>query len=207
MMASLRFGFIVLSMPKCASSSLQQALTPVCDVRFKDRMKHVDFAFVERWVLPMLRARLAPAPYAPRLFCLMRDPIEWLYSWYRYSWDETGRPATAAGARSARESYATFAAFLDAYFSPRPPRVGGVLRQTDFLRGADGAPAAIELVRFEDHARLLRTLEGLCGQALELKVTNRSRPRRDADFAGVDLLDLRRRLAPEYAVYDAIPPG
>jgi len=207
MMASLRFGFIVLSMPKCASSSLQQALTPVCDVRFKDHMKHVDNAFVERWVLPMLRARRAPAPYAPRIFCLMRDPIEWLYSWYRYSWDEAGRPAAAGGTRGAREPYANFAAFLAGYFSARPPRVGGVLRQTDFLRGADGAPGAIELFRFEDHARLLRTLEGLCGQALELKVTNRSRPRRDADFAGVDLLDLRRRLAPEYAVYDAIPPG
>lgn len=204
MMASLRFGFIVLSMPKCASSSLQQALTPVCDVRFKDHMKHVDFAFVQRWVLPMLAARRAPAPFAPRVFCLMREPIDWLYSWYRYSWDEAGRPLATGGAR---EGYPSFAAFLDAYFSPCPPRVGGVLRQTDFLRGADGAPGAIELIRFEDHARLLRMLEGMCGQALELKVTNRSRPRRDADFAGVDLAGLRRRLAAEYAVYDAIPAG
>lgn len=205
MMASIRFGFIVLSMPKCASSSLQQALTPVCDVRFKDHMKHVDYAFVETWVLPMLRARRAPAPYAPRIFCLMREPVDWLYSWYRYSWDEAGRPAAAAGTPSARQTYPSFAAFLEAYFSPRPPRVGGVLRQTDFLRGADGAPGPIELFRFEDHGRLVATLEGLCGQALDLKVTNASRPRRDADLAGIDLIDLRRRLAAEYAAYEAIP--
>jgi len=207
MMASLRFGFIVLSMPKCASTSLQQALTPVCDVRFKDHMKHVDYAFVETWVLPMLRARRAPAPFAPRIFCLMREPLDWLYSWYRYSWDETGRPAGAGGAASSGAAFPSFAAFLEAYFSPRPPRVGGVLRQTDFLRGAGGAPGPIELFRFEDHARLVRTLEGLCGQPIDLKVTNKSRPRREADLAGIDLLDLRRRLADEYAVYEAIPPG
>lgn len=207
MMASLRFGFIVLSMPKCASSSLQQALTPVCDVRFKDHMKHVDFAFVERWVLPMLRARRAPAPYAPRIFCLMREPIDWLYSWYRYSWGADGRPTPTGGVPRSGPAYPDFAAFLEAYFSSSPPHVGGVLRQTDFLRGADGAPGAIELIRFEDHPRLLRILEGMCGQAIELKVTNRSRPRRDADFAGVDLAGLRRRLAAEYAVYDAIPAG
>lgn len=207
MMASLRFGFIVLSMPKCASSSLQQALTPVCDVRFKDHMKHVDYAFVETWVLPMLRARRAPAPFAPRIFCLMREPVDWLYSWYRYSWDATGQPVAAAGTPSSRQAYPSFAAFLDAYFSPRPPRVGGVLRQTDFLRGRDGAPGPVEVFRFEDHARLVATLEGLCGQALDLKVTNKSRPRRDADLAGIDLLALRRRLASEYAVYEAIPAG
>ena len=52
---------------------------------------------------------------------------------------------------------------------------------------------------------LVATLEGLCGQKLDLKVTNQSRPRRDTDLGGIDLLALRRRLAPEYAVYDAIP--
>ena len=206
-MASLRFGFVVLSMPKCASTSLQQALTPVCDVRFKDHMKHVDYAFVESWVLPMLRARRAPAAFSPRIFCMMRDPVDWLYSWYRYSWDEAGRPTAAGGAPGSRQPYASFAAFLDAYFSARPPRIGGVLRQTDFLRGRDGKPSGIELFRFEAHDRLVATLEALCGQKLDLKVTNQSRPRRDSDLGGIDLLALRRRLAPEYAVYDAIPAG
>ncbi|WP_137123720.1 hypothetical protein [Roseomonas sp. HF4] len=205
MMASLRFGFIVLSMPKCASSSLQQTLTPVCDVRFKDHMKHVDLGFVETFVLPMLGARRAPQPYAPRIFCLMRDPIDWLHSWYRYSWDADGRPSARGGYGDA--VFADFAAFLDAYFSDRPPRVGGVLRQSDFIRSRGGALGRVELFRFEDHARLLATLEGLCGQDLPLKVTNQSRPKRPEDFSGIDLIGLRRRLADEYAIYNAIPAG
>jgi hypothetical protein len=206
MMASLRFGFIVLSMPKCASTSLQQALTPVCDVRFKDHMKHVDYAFVESWVLPMLKARRAPAPYAPRIFCLMREPIEWLYSWYRYSWDEEGRPTTGANTSTAH-AYPSFAAFLEAYFSARPPRVGGVLRQSDFLRRRDGGIGAIELFRFESHGRMIGLLETLSGQGLDIKVTNKSRARRDTDLSGIDLAQLRQRLAAEYAIYDAIPRG
>ncbi len=203
MMASLRFGFIVMSMPKCASTSLQQALTPVCDVRFKDHMKHVDFNFVQSWVLPMLRARRAPAPFDPRIFCLMRDPIDWLYSWYRYSWDEDGKPRAGRGATPA--AFPDFAAFLDAYFSPKPPRVGGVLRQSDFLRGRDGQPGPIELFRFESHRGMLEALERLGGQPLEVKVTNQSRARREEDFAGIDMATLRARLATEYAIYDAIP--
>ncbi|WP_198372722.1 hypothetical protein [Roseomonas rosulenta] len=202
MMSSLRFGFVVLSMPKCASTSLQQALTPVCDARFKDHMKHVDLAFVETWVLPMLRARRAPAAFEPRIFCLMREPIDWLYSWYRYSWDEAGRPQAGRGATAA--AYPDFAAFLEAYFSPRPPRVGGVLRQSDFLRGWDGRTGRIELFRFESHRRMIDELERLGGQPLEIKVTNQSRARRDADFAGVDMAGLRARLAEEYAIYEAI---
>jgi hypothetical protein len=206
MMASLRFGFIVLSMPKCASTSLQQALTPVCDVRFKDHMKHVNWAFVEEWVLPMLKARRAPAPFQPRVFCLVRDPVEWLYSWYRYSWDEDGRPTT--GARpAAAPAFPDFAAFLDAYFSPRPPRVGGVLRQSDFLRGRDGRSGPIELYRFESHARMIRQIEALSGQSLDIKVTNQSRARREDDMARIDLAALRARLASEYAIYDAIADG
>lgn len=207
MMASIRFGFVVLSMPKCASTSLQQALTPVCDVRFKDHMKHVDLAFVEEWVLPMLRACRAPLPFAPRLFCLMRDPIEWLYSWYRYSWDDEGRPATGGGTSVSRRAYPEFASFLDAYFSPRPPRVGGVLRQSDFVRGRDGALGRVELFRLESHEAMIAQIEALSGQKLDLKVTNRSRPRRDADLAGIDLADLRRRLAEEYALYESIASG
>jgi hypothetical protein len=203
MMASLRFGFIVMSMPKCASTSLQQALTPVCDVRFKDHMKHIDFAFIESWVLPMLRARRAPAPFDPRIFCLMREPIDWLYSWYRYSWDEDGAPKAGRGATA--PAFPDFAAFLQAYFSPKPPRVGGVLRQSDFLRGRDGQPGRIELFRFESHHRMIEELERLGGQPLEVKVTNQSRARRDEDFAGIDMAVLRARLASEYAIYDAIP--
>jgi len=203
MMASLRFGFVVLSMPKCASSSLQQALTPICDVRFKDHMKHVDLSFVETFVLPMLGARRLPQPYAPRILCLMRDPIEWLHSWYRYSWDADGRPSAQGGHGEA--VFRDFATFLDAYFSDRPPRVGGVLRQSDFIRGRDGSIGRAELIRFEDHARLIAILEELSGQKLELKVTNRSRPKRAEDFSGIDLIGLRRRLAEEYAIYDRIP--
>lgn len=204
MMASLRYGFIVLSMPKCASTSLQQALTPVCDVRFKDHMKHVDWAFVEQWVMPMLKARRAA--FQPRVFCLMREPVEWLYSWYRYSWDEEGRPTT--GARpAAAPAVPDFAAFLASYFSPRPPRVGGVLRQSDFLRGRDGRTGPIELFRFEAHDRMIREIEALSGQKLDIKVTNQSRARRDDDLAGIDLAGLRSRLASEYAIYDAIAAG
>jgi hypothetical protein len=207
MMASLRFGFVVLSMPKCASTSLQQTLTPVCDVRFKDHMKHIDLTFLETWVLPMLRARRASPPYEPRIFCLMREPVEWLHSWYRYSWDEAGQPATAGGTASARQPYADFRSFLDAYFSTRPPKVGGVLRQSDFLRGRDGRIGRAELYRFEDHARMVTALEALCGQPLDLRITNQSRPKRPEDLDGVDLAELRRRLASEYEVYDAIPAG
>jgi len=207
MMASLRHGFIVLSMPKCASTSLQQTLTPVCDLRFKDHMKHVDLAFIETWVMPMLRARRATPPFQPRIFCLMREPIEWLHSWYRYSWDEAGQPALPGGTRSARQPFADFRTFLDAYFSDQPPKVGGVLRQSDFIRGRDGTTHRVELFRFEHHQRMILELEALCGQKLDLKVTNQSRPKRAEDFAGVDLAALRRRLAGEYAIYDAIAPG
>lgn len=202
MMASIRFGFIVLSMPKCASTSLHEALTPVCDIRFRGRMKHVDHAFVEQWVLPMLAARAAPARYQPRILSLMRDPIEWLYSWYRYAYGTEARPAN----QPPKPNYARFADFLDAYFSDRPPRVGGVLRQSEFLRGRDGSLDRVELFRHEQNARLVAELEGLSGARIDLKVTHRSRARQDDDLDGIDLAELRRRLAAEYAIYDSIAP-
>jgi hypothetical protein len=202
MMASIRYGFIVLSMPKCASTSLHEALTPICDIRFRGRMKHVDHAFVAQWVVPMLAARAAPARFQPRILSLMRDPVEWLYSWYRYAYG--GEPP--AEPKPSKPHYARFADFLDAYFSNRPPRVGGVHRQSDFLRGRDGSLDGIEVFRHEQNARLVAELEALAGAPIALKVTHRSRARQQDDLDGIDLDELRRRLADEYAIYDSIAP-
>jgi hypothetical protein len=165
-------------------------------------MKHVDHAFVEQWVVPMLAARAAPVPFQPRILSLMRDPVEWLYSWYRYAYG--GEPP--AEAKPSKPHYARFADFLDAHFSNRPPRVGGVLRQSDFLRGRDGSLDGIEVYRHEQNARLVAELEALAGAPIALKVTHRSRARQQDDLSGIDLAELRHRLAEEYAIYDSIAP-
>ncbi len=54
---------------------------------------------------------------------------------------------------------------------------------------------------------MIRQIEALSGQSLDIKVTNQSRARREDDMARIDLAALRARLASEYAIYDAIADG
>lgn len=78
-------GFVLLSMPKCASTSLEAALAPRADVvlRRNPGLKHIGCRGFYRHLEPLLKRTGYPRDDY-ELVTLFREPIAWLDSWWRY---------------------------------------------------------------------------------------------------------------------------
>ena len=85
MMAFSRHGFVLLAMPKCASTSLESALAPYADLVI-DRppgLKHLGALGYTRRIAPRLAAEGHDRD-SYELVTMFRDPVRWLESWWRY---------------------------------------------------------------------------------------------------------------------------
>lgn len=85
MMAFPAHGFVLLAMPKCASTSIESALAPYASLVI-DRppsRKHLGCAGFAKRIEPGLAAEGHPRE-SYELVTMFRDPITWLESWWRY---------------------------------------------------------------------------------------------------------------------------
>jgi len=72
-------------MPKCASTSVETAIKELCKISFsgKPRIKHLNAQVFSEKILPICQS-LSGSDRKIESFCLMRDPLEWVKSWYCY---------------------------------------------------------------------------------------------------------------------------
>ena len=84
MQLSSKYGFAFLCMPKCASTSIESALSRFCNIQYSGHpgLKHLNAKTFVDSILPVHR-KLVPAAHMESI-CLMRDPLDWIESWYRY---------------------------------------------------------------------------------------------------------------------------
>ncbi|MBN7795021.1 sulfotransferase family 2 domain-containing protein [Parahaliea mediterranea] len=84
MQMSTAHRFAFLCMPKCASSSIESAIAEHCNINFSgnDRFKHINAQDFQTFVMGYTRK--VQRHLRITTFCLMRDPVDWLFSWYRY---------------------------------------------------------------------------------------------------------------------------
>jgi hypothetical protein len=186
MLISTRHQLAYLALPKTGTSSLEAALAPLCDIRFvgSPRAKHMTMSTFERYMLPYLhRIGLEKV----ETVCVIREPLDWLGSWYRYN----SRRRIRREPRSTRDI--SFAQFIEGYLAdPQPPyaRFG---RPSRFVSGRSGR--VTHLYRYEDLPELVRFLGDRFETRLELPNLKVSPPRGDLELPPA----LRRRLEEERA--------
>jgi hypothetical protein len=151
MLVSVSRRLAYLAMPKTGTQSLERVLTPLCDIRYGGlpRVKHMTLQTFERFVRPYLEALGAGDT---ETLCVIREPVDWLGSWYRYR----GRAALDGLPNSTKQM--SFAEFVEAYLRrPTPPfaRVGRISR---FVAGASGGPGVTHMFRYENLAGVTRFL-------------------------------------------------
>jgi len=122
---------VLLAVPKTGTQALASALAPRADIAIRNpsRLKHMPLGWFRRALLPILENA---GGEALETAAVIREPLDWLASWYRYRRrpEIAGRPASTATM--------DFAEFAEGWLAdPQPPfaRVG---RQARFLK-AEGA--------------------------------------------------------------------
>jgi hypothetical protein len=187
MLVSTQHRLAYLALPKTGTSSLEAALSPLCDIRFvgSPRVKHMTAQTFHRFIMPYLRRIGVPEV---ETVCVVREPVDWLGSWYRY----LGRRTLRRSPRSTRRL--SFAQFVEGYLATPQPPYATVGRPARFVSGRHGERLVTHLYRYEDLPQLVRFLGDRFGTRFDLPSLKVS-PRAELALPP----ELRRRLETECA--------
>lgn len=187
----------ILATPKTGSTALAAALESraAISVQRPPVLKHTTVHRFRRFVGPYLEAA-SKADWT--LVALMREPGDWLGSWWRFRQREGTEPAKSTRGMG-------FEAFVQAWCSDPRPAFADVGSQGRFLRPRQGRGADL-LFRYEDSERFLAFLSDRLGCRIELPRLNVSPPGETALSPATARL-LRETAAEDYALYESIPSG
>ena len=195
MLVFISRNLIFFETPKTASSALHNALAPEADMVFtKDpKVRHFSPRRFQKQVLPMLRRHYLDQD--PETTALIREPIDWLGSWYRY------RRAAAFVDTELSTADISFEEFTKIYLRQDHTPLAHIGRQSQFLKNADNQPPT-NLWRFD-------AIEGYCqflGEKLDLRITLKIENKSDAadqSISSETKSQLNDFFAKDYALYNA----
>lgn len=194
MLVFWRQGLVFLAVPKTGSTAIESALAPHAAVVIlrPPQLKHANMQKYQRQLAPFLGD---PKLEKLATCALMREPIDWLGSWYRYR----QRPEEAPDKSTRGLSFDDFVA---AYVRPEPPEFARVGAQANFLAPA-GLRRVDHIFRYEDMPRFLRFLEQRLAMPITLATENVSLEAEMRLSPEVEAR-LRRHAARDFALYHAL---
>ena len=187
---------VLLCVPKTGTTAYQTALGPHAAMVVRDppELKHAPVFRYNRFYRPALE-KFIGAPLD--VVAVMREPVDWLGSWYRYR----RRPFTK-GQRSSTHDV-TFDEFIDAYTRGDKPPFANVGSQAKFLKPQKNGTAVTHLFRYEDQKGLRKFLQDRLAVTFETVQENAS-PDMPLDLSAETEAKLRRKCADEFALWDGI---
>lgn len=197
MFSSARLVF--LSVPKTGSTAYEKALLPVASmvISAPPELKHAPVFRYNRFFRPALEKFIGPDL---DVLAVMREPLDWLGSWYRYR-----RRDAVKGHENATHDV-TFDEFVDAYMQGRRPAFADVGSQAKFLEPQKNGTAVTHLFRYEDAEGLLRFLNDRLGVTVRTERINSS-PEEPLDLSDGTRRRFERKCADEYRLWSSIGEG
>ncbi len=187
---------VFLSVPKTGTTAWEAALAPRAAMSIQDppELKHAPVYRYNRFIRPMLEKFGATDM---ETLAVMRDPVDWLGSWYRYR-----RRAFMAGQRNSTENV-SFDQFLTAWMDDHPPPFANVGSQARFLEQRPNGTGVTHLFRYEDQAGLRAFLQDRLGESIETGRANVS-PAMALDVSPAVMTRLHEKAAADFALWNAI---
>lgn len=185
----------ILAQSKTGSTALQQALDHRADIVITDppQLKHATIQRYNRFFRPMFRVAGANDI---ETVAMIREPIDWLGSWYRYRTRSflENTPNSTAGI--------SFDDFAKAYLESDRPAFAEVGSQAKFLRGGKGDMQTDYLFRYEDMKAFISFLEDRLNEKIDLPRVNVS-PEQDLTLSGQTKKALQKALSTEYEIWES----
>ena len=205
MLIAPKRGFVFLAMPKAASTSIETAFLPYSQivVRGSPSLKHTTYAQFQHFLQPFLAAQGFPRK-SYEVVCAFREPIDWLFSWWRYR----SREELADPSRARHHNYTgriSFEQFAYAHIEGKE-EFAKVGRQATFVQPHPGKREVDRVFRYERIDLLVEYLCERVGKEVKLGVSNVS-PKRSFDLSEKCHRELREFLEPEYCIYEKAVGG
>ncbi|HPE26636.1 hypothetical protein [Albidovulum sp.] len=183
---------VFLATPKTGTTAIEAALQPLANLSIQNppALKHTPVRRYQRFLAPYLRSA---AGEDFTVVALMREPIDWLGSWYRYR----QRDAIPIKERSTRGM--DFDSFVTAHLANPCPGFADVGSQARFLDPGNG-PGIDRVFRYENIGAFIEFLEDRLDFEIILPRLNVS-PEGSTQLAPETEARLRRERAADFALY------
>lgn len=196
MMVFYKARLVLLSVPKTGTTALQDALRPYADMVIADppELKHAPVYRYNRWIRPMFD-KVCGAEL--EVAAVMREPIAWLGSWYRFRQRPhlDGKPASTKGV--------SFDEFVRDYCRGNRPAHANVGSQAKFLEAQPNGCKVDHLFRYDHLNELHGFLEDRLDLSFETQQKNVS-PKMELTLSEKTETILRRKCAVEFDLYNSI---
>src|SRR6056297_3893485 len=187
---------VFLSVPKTGTTAHAAELAPLASMVVRDppELKHAPVFRYNRFFRPALERFLGEDL---TVLAVMREPLDWLGSWYRYR-----RRDGQQGERTSTHDV-SFDDFVQAYMQGKRPPFANVGSQSKFLEPQKNGTAVTHLFRYEDQDGLRNFLQDRLAVTFETVQENAS-PDMPLDLSAETEAKLRRKCADEFALWDGI---
>ncbi len=186
-----------LAVPKTGTTAIESALAPHASISFRRQpnLKHMTHQRFNRFIRPYLKKE---GKEDVEMVAVMREPISWLGSWYRYR----QRPALENTSNSTRN--VSFDEFVQAYVggSDRPDfaKIGSQARMLSVSRSQVGMD---HLFKYENLPAFTRFLSERLEREIAFPTMNVS-PKLEIELSPETEDRLRRKYALDFETYNAI---
>ncbi len=190
-------SLVFLATPKTASTAIEQALGPLATIALSRpaALKHTDAAQFSDHLRPFLRATMGQDFDTT---ALMREPRDWLGSWYRNRQREDEAKDTST-------LEVDFEEFVRLACTPAPPKFARVGRQMDFLCPRPDARVT-HIFRYDRLEDFVHFLEAKLDFEILLPHLNVS-PWGDLHLSPEAEALVQTTFAADFALYGSLPRG
>lgn len=188
---------VFLSVPKTGTTAIEKALAPKAAMVISNppELKHAPVYRYNRFFRPMFEK--ACGEENMETMAVMREPISWLGSWYRYRQRDflKGKANSTLGI--------SFDEFVDAYCKGDKPAFANVGSQAKFLEPRPNGTKVTHLFRYDNQEGIIGFLEDRLKTRINLERANVS-PRMELRLSDGVAQKLRRKCAEEFDLYESI---
>lgn len=186
----------LLATPKTGTTAIESSLESLAAVVIQrpPQLKHTTVGKYHRFIGPYLETA-AGGPFT--LVAMMREPRDWLGSWYRY------RQRQDIGNEQNSTSGISFDDFVQAYCSDEPPKWAQVGSQARFVAPHRNGRGLDRLFCYEQIGDFIEFLEDRLDCEIILPRLNVS-PVGDLVLSGATEDLLHRHLARDFELYDTL---
>lgn len=158
-------NLVFLAVPKTGTTAIEGALAPRASMVLRDPpiLKHSPVYRYNRFLKPYF---VQAGGQTPEIFAVVRNPVDWLSSWYRYR----HRDDLVGHENSSRD--VSFDDFVSEYCKGKPAPYANVGSQAKFLLNGEGILGVEHLFRYEAQDKLITFLEARLEMTINLKRLN-----------------------------------
>lgn len=200
MMVFCKAGLAFLAVPKTGTEAFGASLYRHADVRFRSPppLKHMTAMYFNKKVRGFIEDRTNAKL---ELLAVIREPVQWLGSWYRYR----GRPALNGHPNST--AGVSFDQFVEAYLQYERPHWAKIGSQSKFVSDATGAVLVQHMFPYDDQKALRSFLSSALEREVEEPPWKNVSPPGALILAPSLLKALQDHRAEEFELYEDVAAG